>query len=80
MEFYPKNKDWESWTGVYWESDEDQPEPPAQPASQTTTPPAEPAKAKPPRYRNFTIREADGSLTYCSVRVSDPVTIDGMMV
>lgn len=71
MEYYPKNKDWESWPGVGWESDEDE----------KLTKQPEPVKDEQPRYENFTIREADGSLTHCSVRVSSkPVYCGSMMV
>lgn len=41
---------------------------------------AQPAKTDEPRYEHFTEREADGSLIYYSVRVSEPVILDGMMI
>jgi hypothetical protein len=39
------------------------------------------AKVEMPRYRDWEVIEADGSVTYYSARVSnEPVIVDGMMV
>jgi hypothetical protein len=39
-----------------------------------------PAKIEPPRYRDWEVIERDGSITYYSAMITDPVVIDGMMV
>lgn len=70
MEYYPKNKDWESWPGIRWGSDEDE-----VPAKQS-----EPVKGEQSRYVGFTIREADESVTSRSISVSSkPVDWSRMM-
>ena len=41
---------------------------------------SKPAKVGKPKYRDWEEVEADGSITYYSVMITDPVVIDGMMV
>jgi hypothetical protein len=40
-----------------------------------------PAKVEAPRYKNWNVRETDGSITYYSAQVnSKPVILDGYMI
>lgn len=73
------NKDWESWSDVRWESEETQ-----KPAVKTASVPAKPVKpfkVEKPRYKSWSVREADGSVTYYDSRINTkPVMIDGYMI
>lgn len=76
---YPAgHKDHHYWPTAKWDADYITKE--EREAAKAAPKPVKPANVEKPRYRNWEVIERDGSITYYSMMITDPVVIDGMMV